>query len=82
MPIGGFVINIDPEKITETISTLATFSGVEIHGSDSKGNVVAVLESKTAEEMEQIVKEIMKIETVYSVGLTYFNGEDEVDGQY
>ncbi len=82
MPIGGFVINIDPEKITETISTLTTFSGVEIHGSDSKGNVVAVLESKTAEEMEQIVKEIMKIETVYSVGLTYFNGEDEVDGQY
>ncbi len=82
MPIGGFVINVDPEKIQETISTLRTFSGIEIHGSDSKGNVVAVLESKTAEEMEQIVKEIMKIDTVYNVGLTYFNAEDEVEEQH
>ncbi len=79
MPIGGFVINVDPEKIEESLDSLRKVAGVEIHGSDEKGNVVAVLESATSEDMEKMVKTIMKIETVFSVGLTYFHAEDEVD---
>ncbi len=80
MPVGGFVINVDPEKIDESIKRLKSLSGIEIHGLDDKGNVVAVLESSTSQEMEGMVKEIMKIETVFSVGLTYFNAEDEIEG--
>ncbi len=79
MPIGGFVINVDPERIEESLVRLKGLAGVEIHGSDSKGNVVAVLESATSEDMEKMVKDIMKIETVFSVGLTYFHAEDEVE---
>ncbi len=80
MPVGGFVINVDPDRIEESIKKLTSFRGVEIHGSDEKGNVIAVIESSNSHEMEEIVKEIMKIETVLSVGLTYFNAEDEVEG--
>ncbi len=80
MPVGGFVINVDPDRIEESIKKLTSFRGVEIHGSDEKGNVIAVIESSNFHEMEEMVKEIMKIETVLSVGLTYFNAEDEVEG--
>ncbi len=80
MPVGGFVINVDPDRIEESIKKLTSFRGVEIHGSDEKGNVIAVIESSNSHEMEDMVKEIMKIETVLSVGLTYFNAEDEVEG--
>ncbi len=80
MPVGGFVINVDPDRIEESIKKLTSFRGVEIHGSDEKGNVIAVFESSNSHEMEEMVKEIMKIETVLSVGLTYFNAEDEVEG--
>ncbi len=79
MPVGGFVINVDPERIEESVHRLESVEGVEIHGSDNKGNVVAVMESSTSSEMEAMVKAIMAIETVYSVALTYFNGEDEVE---
>ncbi|NPA93984.1 MAG: chaperone NapD [Thermodesulfobacteria bacterium] len=78
MPVGGFVINVDPDKIHETLNLIGEIDGVEIHGSDEKGNVVAVLESDTSKEMEEKVEDIMKIDTVLSVGLTYFNAEDEV----
>ncbi len=81
MPIGGFVINVDPKRVEESVESLKGFNGVEIHGTDAKGNIVAVLESSTSEEMDEMVKAIMKIETVYSVGLTYFNAEDEVEKQ-
>jgi len=78
MPVGGFVINVDPDKIDETLIAIKEIDRVEIHGSDEKGNVVAVLESDTSKEMEEKVEDIMKIDTVFSVGITYFNAEDEV----
>ncbi len=79
MPIGGFVVNLHPDKIPEGLARLEMMEGLEIHGSDEKGNVVVVLESQTSEQMEEMVKDIMAVEQVLSVGLTYFNAEDEVE---
>jgi len=79
MPVGGFVVNVHPDQIQEGLARLEMLEGLEIHGSDQKGNVVVVLESDTSEQMEEMVREIMAIEQVLSVGLTYFNAEDEVE---
>lgn len=78
MPIGGFVVTCDPERVETVAERLGAIAGVEVHGSDEKGNVVAVLDTSTSDEMEDLVREIEGIEEVLSVGLTYLNAEDEI----
>ncbi len=79
MPIAGFVINVDPTDPVSALEALGSMEGVEIHGYDEKGNVVAVLESDTTDEMEALVRQVNSIDGILSVGLTYFNAEDEVE---
>ncbi len=79
MPIAGFVINVDPADPAPALEALGSMECVEVHGHDEKGNVVAVLESDTTDEMESLVRQINRIDGVLSVGLTYFNAEDEVE---
>ncbi len=79
MPIGGFVVNVHPDSIESALASLRRIEGLEIHGSDEKGNVVVVLESETSEQMEEMVRTIMAQQHVLTVGLTYFNAEDEVE---
>jgi nitrate reductase NapD len=52
---------------------------VEVHGDDEKGNIVAVLETQSSEEMEKIIDRISKDQNVLHVGLTYLNTEDEAE---
>ena len=77
MPIGGFVINIDPENSVEALESLAGITHLEVHGSDDKGNIVAVIDTETSKEMQKIVDDLNKFEFVLTVGLTYINVEDE-----
>ena len=78
MPVGGFVINVDPAESVPALEKIRAMKCVEVHGHDEMGNVVVVLDCETSEDMEDIVKRISCIEEVLSVGLTYFNAEDEV----
>ncbi len=78
MPIGGFVVTCDPGRVEAAVERIASIPSVTVHGSDEKGNVVAVLDTQTSDEMEGVVKEIEGIEGVLSVGLTYLNAEDEI----
>ncbi|MEN8140697.1 MAG: chaperone NapD [Thermodesulfobacteriota bacterium] len=77
MPIGGFVINVDVEEMEQLLPSLAAMEGVEVHGHDEQGNVVAVIDCQDSGEMEGIVKKINGLTGVLSVGLTYLNVEDE-----
>lgn len=77
MPIGGFIINIDPENSIEALESLSGISHLEVHGSDDKGNIVAVIDTETSREMQNIVDDLNKFEFVLTVGLTYINVEDE-----
>ena len=81
MPIGGFIVNVHPDHLENSIRALKGIQGLEVYGSDEKGNVVVVLEAETSKAMEKMVEKIMKIENVLSVGLTYFNVEDEIEVQ-
>ena len=47
--------------------------------SDEKGNIVAVLDTRTTKEMQKIVDELNAMACVLSVGMTYINVEDEAE---
>jgi periplasmic nitrate reductase NapD len=79
MPIGGFVISVAPADRDEITAHLNTLAGVDIHGVDAKGNIVAVMETETSEEMDAQVLVLEKDERVLSVGLAYLNAEDEIE---
>ena len=79
MPIGGVVISSFPQQSHVVIKNLGQIPEVEVHGDDDQGNIVAVLDTRTSEEMEQIIDRINRDENVLGVGLTYLNTEDEAE---
>lgn len=79
MPISGVVIASVPEARDVVVKDLEQIREVEIHGVDEKGNIVAVLDTKSSETMEKIIDRINKDENVLNVGLTYLNTEDEAE---
>ena len=79
MPISGVVITSRMAEKDTVLSYLDRISGVEVYGDDDKGNIVAVLETKSSEDMEKLIDRINKDEGVLHVGLTYLNTEDEAD---
>jgi nitrate reductase NapAB chaperone NapD len=76
MPIGGVVISIRPGDLEAAKNQLASYSGVEIHGADDQGNIVAVLDTVSSEEMERLMQFINANPLILHVGLTYLNMED------
>ncbi|MDK9708865.1 MAG: chaperone NapD [Desulforhopalus sp.] len=79
MPISGVVITSRPAEKARVLHALAAVPGIEVHGDDGQGNIVAVLETKTSEEMEKLIDRINKDPLVLHVGMTYLNTEDEAE---
>ena len=79
MPISGVVISSRPTEKAEVLQALTAIPEVEVFGDDLKGNIVAVLETGSSEEMEKIMDRISKDRNVLHVGLTYLNTEDEAE---
>lgn len=79
MPIGGFIVNAQPEFVSDVAGQLKNIDDVEVHGFDNDGNIVAVIDSVTSDVMEAQVKKIEAIEPVLTVGVAYLHAEDEVD---
>lgn len=77
MPISGVVISSRVTGKNEVLRSLAGISEVEVYGDDEKGNIVAVLETESSEEMEKLIDRINKDPHILHVGLTYLNTEDE-----
>lgn len=79
MPISGVVIASQPAEKQKVLQALAQLSDVEVHGDDEKGNIVAVIDTKSSEDMERLIDRINKDPHVLNVGLTYLNTEDEAE---
>jgi len=79
MPVGGVVISCKPEESDVLSAQLRSVAGLEVHGADDKGNIVAVLDTRTTDDMEALMKRVAGFEMVLHVGLTYLNAEDETD---
>ena len=79
MPIGGFVITVDPTDIDDVKTALEGRDACEVHGTDEKGNIVAVIDTETSDAMDEIVRELEKDPRILSVGLAYLQAADEVE---
>ncbi|MBW2185924.1 MAG: chaperone NapD [Deltaproteobacteria bacterium] len=79
MPIGGFIVNAQPEFVSDVAGQLNLIDDVEVHGFDDSGNIIAVIDSVTSEEMEAKVATIEKIDPVLTVGVAYLHAEDEIE---
>ncbi len=79
MPIAGVVITARPEDVRTAAAICGQVEGVEIYGVDDQGQIVAVLETRTTDEMEELMRRLDAEETVLQVGLTYLNVEDEAE---
>jgi periplasmic nitrate reductase NapD len=77
MPISGVVITSRPEKKDTVLAELEQFQELEVHGADEKGNIVAVLDTESSEDMERLIDTINTHEYILNVGMTYLNTEDE-----
>ncbi len=77
MPVGGIVITGRPEDCEDIVTMLKTLDGLDVHGKDASGNIVAVLDTESSEDMERLIDRINKEVKVLNVGLTYLNTEDE-----
>ena len=79
MPISGVVITSRPTEKAEVLRSLAAIADVEVFGDDEQGNIVAVIETGSSEDMEKLIDRISKDPYVLHVGLTYLNTEDEAE---
>jgi periplasmic nitrate reductase NapD len=79
MPIGGVVITVRPGDVDAAQGQLANLTGVEIHGADERGNIVAVFDTRTSEEMEQLMEAVNACSLVLHTGLTFLNMEDVLE---
>ncbi|HBT97691.1 MAG TPA: hypothetical protein DEB25_08735, partial [Desulfobulbaceae bacterium] len=78
MPIAGVVISVKPEETGVARRQISAMAGVELHGEDAQGHLVAVLEAKSLAAMEKLVDSLNAMPPVLNVGLTYINNEDEM----
>jgi nitrate reductase NapAB chaperone NapD len=79
MPIGGFVITCNPGDKEAVLQDLAAYTALEVHGTDDKGNIVAVVDTETGDEMDSLVSTLQKKENILAVDLAYLHAEDEVN---
>lgn len=79
MPISGVVITSKPDDKIMVLQGLGLIKEVEIYGDDENGNIVAVIDTTSSEEMEKLIDRINKDQYVLQVGLTYLNTEDEAE---
>ena len=79
MPISGVVITCRSDRTERVLEDLQQYRPIEIHGSDDRGNIVAVIDSESSEEMEKVIDTINRHEDILNVGMTYLNTEDEAE---
>lgn len=79
MPISGLVATCGKGEEGRVIPKLRELPGVEVHGSDGRGNLVLVAEAETSSQLESIVDGISRLDGVLTVSMTYLNFEDETD---
>lgn len=79
MPISGVVITSNPLDMPQVKEFLTGMTGVDMHGEDTQGNIVAVFDTQTAEQMEKLMKQVNSCPFILHAGVTYLNMEDMLE---
>jgi len=78
MPIVGMAVMIPPQEEGRIRRELEKIKGVEVYGSDGRGNLIVVLDCETEEDIKKLHKAILAIEGVITISGVYYHFEDEI----
>ena len=73
--ISSFVVRCLPEKLQLIMDTVASFPGVEVHGSDPCGKFVALLDVETENALVETITSIELIKGVVNTSMVYHHVE-------
>ena len=69
--IASILVQVRPERIEGVESAIATMPGCEIHGRDSRGKLVVVVETLDASSLGSTLNAIALLPHVYSASLVF-----------
>lgn len=73
--ITSVVVRCLPEKLVDTMATVGSFSGVEIHGNDPCGKFVALLELDSEDALVDTITRIELTPGVVNTSMVYHHSE-------
>ena len=76
MNISGVLVKAYPENLTTIQQTLATMSGVEVHGNNEDGRIVITVEDVSANNITDTLTEIQAVPGVLSAAMIYHQFEE------
>ena len=79
MPIAGLAVTVVREEENDVRKALSAIDGVEVYGSDGKGNLIVVLDCRTEDELKLLERRVSEVDGVVTVSAAYYNFEDLVE---
>ncbi len=71
MNISGVLVKAYPENLVTIEKTLATMTGVEVHGNNDDGRIVITVEDVSANNISDTLVEIQGVPGVLSAAMIY-----------
>lgn len=78
MPITGVAIQTIPDQMKAIYDVLDGMKGVSLYGDDKKGNIIAVLDTESKKDLDDLSQKIEAIEGVIKVMGVYHHFEDDI----
>lgn len=69
--ITSLVVHVMPEALAQVTGKVATFDGVQVHGSHPSGKLVVTLEASCAKDILDCMSRIEQIKGVINASLVY-----------
>ncbi len=76
MNISGVLVKAYPGNLVTIQETLATMSGVEVHGNNDDGRIVITVEDVSANNITDTLVEIQNVPGVLSAAMIYHQFEE------
>jgi nitrate reductase NapD len=76
MPVSGVVVTCRTDNAADVARRIALIKGIEVHGVQQDGRIVAVIEADTVHDEVALVTDLHEIDGVVSVQVAYHNFED------
>lgn len=76
MPVSGIVLTCAAGNADAVAQRIAALPGVEVHGVQPDGRIVAVVEADTVDGEVKLVSDLHEIDGVVSVQVAYHNFEE------
>ena len=78
MPITGVAVQTIPAETEKVYKILEEMTEVSLYGNDGKGNIIAVLDTKSKNDLDELSQKIESLEGVIKVLGVYHHFEDDL----